>query len=221
MDTVVVITDTKRQASDVVAGLGHPELRCLTLPWATSAREIARLKPAALVLDDDGTRALAEAVETFRHDAGLAGTALFVVVDEARVDEAVSLEGIADFLMRPLRRVEMIARIRGALCHQDDRENVLSFCDLQIDLEGYEASLSGQRLDLTYQEFELLKFLTAHPGKAFTREQLLTRVWGYAGYGGSRTGDIHVRRIRARSRCSGNRLGLELHLQLLLLHVPP
>ncbi|MDT5032394.1 MAG: hypothetical protein QOC94_2565, partial [Actinoplanes sp.] len=70
--------------------------------------------------------------------------------------------------------------------------------DLTIDEGTYTARLSGTALDLTYKEFELLKFLAQHPGRVFTRDQLLREVWGYDYFGGTRTVDVHVRRLRAK-----------------------
>ena len=67
-----------------------------------------------------------------------------------------------------------------------------------LNLETYQAALSNRPLDLTYMEYELLKFFATHSGKVFTREQLLSRVWGYEYYGGARTVDVHVRRLRAK-----------------------
>ena len=67
-----------------------------------------------------------------------------------------------------------------------------------LNLETYQASIAGRPLDLTYMEYELLKFLAQHPGKVFTREMLLSRVWGYEYYGGARTVDVHIRRLRAK-----------------------
>ena len=69
---------------------------------------------------------------------------------------------------------------------------------LVLNLETYQAAVSGRVLDLTYMEYELLRFLAARPGKVFTRETLLSRVWGYEYYGGARTVDVHVRRLRAK-----------------------
>jgi DNA-binding response OmpR family regulator len=70
--------------------------------------------------------------------------------------------------------------------------------DLTIDQDTYAAKLRGRPLDLTYKEFELLKFLAQHPGRVFTRDQLLREVWGYDYFGGTRTVDVHVRRLRAK-----------------------
>lgn len=62
----------------------------------------------------------------------------------------------------------------------------------------YQAAIAGRRLDLTYMEYELLRFLAARPGKVFTREDLLSRVWGYDYFGGARTVDVHIRRLRSK-----------------------
>src|SRR6185312_12844461 len=70
--------------------------------------------------------------------------------------------------------------------------------DLTIEEDTYTARLRGRPLELTYKEFELLKFLAQHPGRVFTREQLVTEVWGYDFFGGTRTVDVHVRRLRAK-----------------------
>jgi DNA-binding response OmpR family regulator len=70
--------------------------------------------------------------------------------------------------------------------------------ELTIDPDTYAAKLKGRPLDLTYKEFELLKFLAQHPGRVFTRDQLLREVWGYDYFGGTRTVDVHVRRLRAK-----------------------
>ena len=69
---------------------------------------------------------------------------------------------------------------------------------IALNLETYQAVCSGRPLDLTYMEYELLKFLASHPGRVFTRETLLSRVWGYEYYGGARTVDVHIRRLRAK-----------------------
>src|SRR5213079_2898290 len=70
--------------------------------------------------------------------------------------------------------------------------------ELTIDPDTYAAKLGGRPLDLTFKEFELLKYLAQHPGRVFSRDQLLQEVWGYDYFGGTRTVDVHVRRLRAK-----------------------
>ncbi|MEK6609165.1 MAG: response regulator transcription factor [Myxococcota bacterium] len=111
-----------------------------------------------------------------------------------------------DFVLVPVVPAELYARIRQLDWRTSSfaQEERLKIGDLVIDAAGYEAHLGARRLSLTHQEFELLKFLAQHRGKVFTREQLLSRVWGYNYYGGSRTVDIHVRRLRAKLGAAAN-----------------
>jgi DNA-binding response OmpR family regulator len=105
-----------------------------------------------------------------------------------------------DFCLSPFHPRELEARLRHLYWRtgRGARPEVVEYGDLALNLETYQASISARPLDLTYMEYELLKFFTTHPGKVFTREQLLSRVWGYEYYGGARTVDVHVRRLRAK-----------------------
>lgn len=107
--------------------------------------------------------------------------------------------GITDFLMPTTSLAEVDARIRLAISsHQPVTASALSHSGVSIDESSYQASVGGRALDLTYKEFELLRYLVANPGRVYTREQLLSEVWGYDYFGGTRTVDVHVRRLRAK-----------------------
>ena len=80
----------------------------------------------------------------------------------------------------------------------DPESHVIRSGEVTVDDSTYTAKLGGRPLDLTFKEFELLKYLVQHPGRVFTREQLLQEVWGYDYFGGTRTVDVHVRRLRAK-----------------------
>jgi DNA-binding response OmpR family regulator len=106
-----------------------------------------------------------------------------------------------DFCLSPFHPSELEARLRHLLWAVGDaapRADLVEYGDLVLNLETYQATISRRPLDLTYMEYELLKFLAQNPGKVFTREMLLSRVWGYEYYGGARTVDVHVRRLRAK-----------------------
>lgn len=119
------------------------------------------------------------------------------------VDRTTGLDfsiGFDDFVLVPLVPAELYARIRQldwrtATFGSDE---VLKIDDLVIDIAGYEARIAGRRIELTHQEFELLRYLAQHRGRVFTREALLERAWGYRYAGGTRTVDIHVRRVRSK-----------------------
>ena len=106
-----------------------------------------------------------------------------------------------DFCLSPFHPSELETRLRHMLASVvtiAPRGDLVTYDDLALNLETYQASISDRPLDLTYMEYELLKFLAQNPGKVFTREMLLSRVWGYEYYGGARTVDVHVRRLRAK-----------------------
>jgi len=111
--------------------------------------------------------------------------------------------GAQDFILTGASPAEVEARIRLAVTAQPvvdtlaDPEEISSG-DLVIDPVAYTARLRRRPLDLTYKEFELLRYLAQHPGRVFTRAQLLQEVWGYDYYGGTRTVDVHIRRLRAK-----------------------
>ncbi|HSF02176.1 MAG TPA: response regulator transcription factor [Solirubrobacterales bacterium] len=105
-----------------------------------------------------------------------------------------------DFVLAPTRSAELDARLKHLFFRtgRGTRPELIEYGPLALNLETYQAVCSGRPLDLTYMEYELLKFLASHPGKVFTRETLLSRVWGYEYYGGARTVDVHIRRLRAK-----------------------
>jgi DNA-binding response OmpR family regulator len=105
-----------------------------------------------------------------------------------------------DFCLTPFQPRELEARVKHLFFRAGHGAGpeLIEYGDLMLNLETYQAACAGTPLDLTYMEYELLKFLAAHPGKVFTRETLLSRVWGYEYYGGARTVDVHIRRLRAK-----------------------
>lgn len=105
-----------------------------------------------------------------------------------------------DFCLTPFHPMELEARLKHLFWRAGEgvRPELVEHSELVLNLETYQATIGGQPLDLTYMEYELLKFLAQNPGKVFTREMLLSRVWGYEYYGGARTVDVHIRRLRAK-----------------------
>ena len=108
--------------------------------------------------------------------------------------------GIEDYLTLPVSAKRLAERLNFLMwkLHRVELKNGFSLGALAIDFERYEVHVHGEPVDLTYKEFELLKFLATHPGKVFTREALLDKVWGYDYYGGTRTVDVHIRRLRSK-----------------------
>jgi DNA-binding response OmpR family regulator len=107
---------------------------------------------------------------------------------------------IDDFVARPFDLSELVARIKRILNRTNniDNQDLIRCGDLMIDLAKCEVSVNGRLTILTFKEYELLKFLMSNRGKVFTREALLNQVWGYDYYGGDRTVDVHIRRLRSK-----------------------
>lgn len=104
--------------------------------------------------------------------------------------------GVDDFILEDAQPAEWETRLR--LLIAPHAHSTLSSGCIEIDESAYTAAVDGEQLDLTYTEFELLRFLVAHPNRVLSREELLKNVWGYDYYGGTRTVDVHIRRLRAK-----------------------
>jgi DNA-binding response OmpR family regulator len=125
---------------------------------------------------------------------------LLLVVTEGGMSALSGEWGIDDVLLVTAGPAEIDARLRLALARRDEVAEParVQASGVTIDEQSYSAKLRGRPLDLTYKEFQLLHFLATHPSRVFTREQLLSEVWGYDYFGGTRTVDVHVRRLRAK-----------------------
>jgi DNA-binding response OmpR family regulator len=127
-------------------------------------------------------------------------TPLIVVLAEGGLAAMNHEWGSNDIILDSAGPAEVEARIRLALAkYRAEKDvNTINASGVVIDESSYSAKVHGKPLDLTYKEFELLKFLAQHPGRVFSRDQLLSEVWGYDYFGGSRTVDVHIRRLRAK-----------------------
>ena len=122
---------------------------------------------------------------------------VLIVVSDTSLSVLDGSWGITDFVLPSATLAEVDARIRLAVQSSSGIATTgLSHSGVSIDESSYQATASGRPLDLTFKEFELLRYLVANPGRVFTREQLLSDVWGYDYFGGTRTVDVHVRRLR-------------------------
>ncbi len=123
-----------------------------------------------------------------------------LLMDESEMSSADLPSGIQEVFYRPIRVAETVARISHLFkrIHKVDQKNLIIRGKISIDVTKYEARIGDKKIDLTYTEFELLKFLCSNPGTVFTREVLLSKVWGYEYYGGTRTVDVHIRRLRSK-----------------------
>ncbi len=143
---------------------------------------------------------LQDLVQKVRRNSSCKELPLIALIRPEQIRELGITSGLEDFLILPAEPEGVDARIRFVL----GRLNHLApgtgkrFGALEINVDRYEVLLNKEPLELTYKEFELLKFLSTHPGRVFSRDQLLNQVWGYNFIGGTRTVDVHVRRLRAK-----------------------
>ena len=137
------------------------------------------------------------------------GVPLVLVLTEGGLT-AVSAEwGVDEVILTTAGPAEVDARIRLVIDRlaQQSTDSKIQASGVTIDEASYSAKVHGRPLDLTFKEFELLRFLATHPSRVFTREQLLSEVWGYDYFGGTRTIDVHVRRLRAKLGDSESLIG--------------
>ena len=126
---------------------------------------------------------------------------LLLIVDADNLDRIqMPVSSLSDFVVHGASQEECCARVRRMLksssfgAHSD----ILSVENMTINLATYQVTVAGKPVDFTYLEYALLAFLVTHPGKTYSRDVLLSRVWGFDYYGGTRTVDVHVRRVRAK-----------------------
>ena len=125
---------------------------------------------------------------------------LVIVGDDQLADFRLPVQVKSDFVMRTASADECAARIRQLLWpgNESSSSDFVTVDDMTINLATYQVTVNGEPLDFTYLEYALLAFLATHPGRTYSRDALLRRVWGFDYYGGSRTVDVHVRRVRAK-----------------------
>ncbi|MFM1787026.1 MAG: hypothetical protein RL228_976 [Actinomycetota bacterium] len=202
MSNLLLLTRALTPSSEVLPALGLLSHHVKVMTPEVSVLLDAPPVDAILI---DGRRDL-PAVRSFcrlLRTTGVSDPVILVTTEGGLV--AVTNEwGVDDVVLETAGPAEVEARLRlaiGRLAAQSgvtNNQNEIQAGELHIDEDSYTAKLRGKPVDLTFKEFELLKYLAQHPGRVFTRAQLLQEVWGYDYFGGTRTVDVHVRRLRAK-----------------------
>ncbi len=125
---------------------------------------------------------------------------VMVIIPEVMMNDVAGEVGVADFIIKPYDTNELFTRIQRLVkrIKSKDLKKIITSGDLVIDTVGCEVSLGGRQIELTFKEYELLRFLATSKGQVFTREILLNKVWKYDYLGGERTVDVHIRRLRSK-----------------------
>ena len=197
MSRVFIIADESEQVKKLRSELTGRGFDCLVVPYDAKAIEQFAEQPSDIVLlnmdetlfDSD---AQAEKIKQKKQ------TPIIALVSRKQLDGLDSC--IDDFVVKPWEASEVTIRIKRILRQQKsiDSEDIIKCGDLVIDSAKCEVLLSGKPIILTFKEYQLLKFLANNKGKVFTREALLNKVWGWDYYGGDRTVDVHIRRLRSK-----------------------
>ncbi len=160
---------------------------------------VMRKAPSLVCVDMDGSDsqrfcALCQKIRQERHIPVIA------IIPSEMLDSLSSSMDMDDFVVKPCEATELAARVRRILGHKasGDDEGLVRCGDLTIDPAKYEVSVGERQVTLTFREYQLLLFLAINEGKVFTREALLDKVWGWDYYGGDRTVDVHIRRLRSK-----------------------
>ncbi|WP_127479628.1 response regulator transcription factor [Nocardioides pantholopis] len=203
MSALLLLTSALQTSTEVLPALGLLGHQVKILPAEGSALLEA---PDSDLLLVDGRQDLAHARDLCRL-IRTTGTdvPVLLVVTEGGLAVVNQDWGMDDVVLHTCGPAELGARIKlaiGRLAAQreaaDPDAHLIRSGEVLVDEATYTAKVGGRALDLTFKEFELLKFLAQHPGRVFTRQQLLQEVWGYDYFGGTRTVDVHVRRLRAK-----------------------
>ena len=203
MSTLLLLTSALQSSAEVLPGLSLLGHAVKVLPAEGSA--LLEAPEADLLLIDGrqelaGARDLCRLIRTTGTDVPV-----LLIVTEGGLSVVNHDWGMDDVVLHTCGPAELEARIKLAIGRLNARRDaadpdahVIRSGEVVVDDATYTAKIGGRSLDLTFKEFELLKFLAQHPGRVFSRQQLLQEVWGYDYFGGTRTVDVHVRRLRAK-----------------------
>jgi DNA-binding response OmpR family regulator len=203
MRSLLMLTNALQASSQVLPALGLLPHHVRVLP-AEPAGLVDAPPADAVLLDGREDLVHARSMGRLIRTTGI-DVPLILVVTEGGLAVVSTDWGVDDVVLNTAGPAEVEARLRLAIgriasTKADDSADahVIRSGEVVIDDSTYTAKLGGRTLDLTFKEFELLKFLAQHPGRVFSRQQLLQDVWGYDYFGGTRTVDVHVRRLRAK-----------------------
>lgn len=204
---VAVIGVAREPTAALIADLARLDYQPRAIAWPTSRVQWAGPRPFATLID---LRAISVDVERACHlareDRVLKGLPLIAVVPEQEASRLDLSLGFDDLVLAPYRLSELAARLRLMVwrSQSEPAQGMIRLGRLTLDETTYQVAIDGFPIDLTLKEFQLLLFLARHPGRAFAREDLLDRVWGEDYFGGTRTVDVHIRRVRAKTEAAGD-----------------
>lgn len=197
--TVLMVSRDDRAAEIMMLAFPKGEFTSAMMPDSSRLPSLTVEQTPDIVLLDIGCYPVIEAEEALRSCRQM-HLPVMALVMERELDTDNIARGADDFALKPLNSTELRLRVQQLLRRLRGRQGseTIHSDDLVIDQSKYEVTVSGHKVLLTFKEYELLRLLASNPGRVFSREELLSRVWGYEYFGGTRTVDVHVRRLRSK-----------------------
>jgi len=198
---VLIIGDATDRIRDLSSGLITQGFACsITANNEDVINQVLEQNPDLVLMVDNGfpdVLNMGNVIDTIKRKKPLPIIALLYRETLDKLDSVISMD---DFVVDPWDAAEVVARAKRVLRRTKlvDNEELIRCDDLMVDLATCEVSLSGKLIELTFKEYELLIFLASNRGRVYTREALLDKVWGYDYFGGDRTVDVHIRRLRSK-----------------------
>jgi len=205
--SIFIIAEKSKTVTELRSGLIQNGFACsITSDGNEVIGQVAKQDPDLVLVEVDGhlvnsgIRELCQRIKRERH------LPIIALVCMETLDDIDGHLDVDDFISNPYNVRELILRAKRLLQRTNDIDSgeLIRCGDLVIDLAKCEVTLEGKLVVLTFREYELLKFLASNRGRVFAREALLNKVWGYDYYGGDRTIDVHIRRLRSKIEDSGH-----------------
>lgn len=201
MPDLMIIGNKSNEMTELQSFLSRQGFSCTMIPYSEDVAEfVFRHSPDIVLAEVDGYQPESFTREQIQ-EIKLRTSLPIIAMVSAEVLRSLDVDpNMDDFISNPCNSGELLLRIKRVLKREivpSDRETITSE-RLVIDLASCEVSVEGRKVDLTFKEYELLKFLASNSGRVFTREALLDRIWGMDYFGGDRTVDVHIRRLRSK-----------------------
>jgi two-component system alkaline phosphatase synthesis response regulator PhoP len=200
MARILIIASENKEIKELAQGLSRAGFDFFVVPREEADAKLAENPPDLVLVYIEGANSAASFSGLIKDLSGNALLPVVAAVAKERLSDITAELPISDFVVSPYNIPELILRIKRQLMVTGSAEEggFIKAGDLVIDTAKAEILIKGNRVELTYREYELLRFLASSPGRVFTREALLNKVWGYDYYGGDRTVDVHIRRLRSK-----------------------
>ena len=201
MFRVLIVADGSERVRELSLGLAEKGFLCsIACPEDDRLKDVGTLSADLVVIAVDGAAPGSEMRNLPQRLKDQTRLPVVTLLSNESLDVLDSAVDVDDFVMEPWNANEVIARVRRILQRKPNEDNKDLICcgDVAIDVAKCEVAFRGRLVELTFKEYELLRFLVNSRGRVFSREALLNSVWGYDYYGGDRTVDVHIRRLRSK-----------------------